>query len=303
MAESNQTLVPVGAVAAPGRMARRRATPAGLLGGLLRVIVGLYCLTSVAALAWAVYTSLKSDSDLFGRGPWALPTAWHPENYVDVWSRARIGNYFFNSAYVSIVSTVVGVLIAAMAAYVLARIDFRGSRAVLFYFIAGLMVPGFLYVVPLYFMIVSTLKLGNNHLGLILLYIAGSLPFNVFILTGFFKTLPIELEEAATIDGATPNSVFWRIMLPLAQPGLLTVGIFNFISHWNEFFWSLVLLQDKELFTISRGLFALYLESQYQARWTTLFAGLLIATVPVIIVFAVLQDLITEGLTVGALKG
>lgn len=110
-------------------------------------------------------------------------------------------------------------------------------------------------------------------------------------------------EEAAAIDGATPNSVVWRIMLPLAQPGLLTVAIFTFISHWNEFFWSLVLLQAKELFTISRGLFALYLESQYQACWTTLFAGLLIATVPVIIVFAVLQNLVTEGLTVGALKG
>lgn len=285
------------------RSERLSTVPARLLGVLLRLIVAAYCLTSVAALTWTVYTSLKSDRDLFGRGPWALPETWHPENYTDVWSRANIGNYFFNSAYISVVATVVGVLVSAMAAYVIARIEFRASQPILFYFIAGMMVPGFLYIVPLYFMLVNTLKLGDNHLGLILLYIAGSLPFNIFILTGFFKTLPIDLEEAATIDGASPNAVFWQIMLPLARPGLLTVAIFNFITHWNEFFWSLVLLQDKRLFTISRGLFALYLESQYQARWTILFAGLLIAMLPVLVVFALLQDRITEGLTVGALKG
>lgn len=303
MTEPTRTLLPARPVAAPRRESRLRAVRTALPGWLVRLIVGVYCLSSVAALVWAIYTSLKSDRDLFGRGPWALPATWHPENYVEVWSRSNIGAYFVNSAYLSIASTVAGVIIAAMAAYVISRIEFRGNRPVLFYFIAAMMVPGFLYVVPLYFLLVGTLKLNNSHIGLMLLYVTGSLPFNIFILTGFFKTLPTELEEAAAIDGASPNGAFWRIMLPLAQPGLLTVAIFNFISHWNEFFWSLVLLRDKELFTISRGLFALYLESQYQAKWTELFAGLLIATVPVMIIFALLQDMITEGLTVGALKG
>jgi ABC-type glycerol-3-phosphate transport system permease component len=266
-------------------------------------ITGFYCLSSVLALIWMVYTSLKSDKDLFGHGPWALPAVWHWENYANAWRQAHIAGYFFNSFYLSAVSTFVAVIITAMAAYVISRIEFRFSKLVLYYLIAALMVPGFLYVVPLYLLMVHQLQLSNSHIGLALLYVTGAIPFNTFVLTGFFKTLPSELEEAAAIDGASANRIFWQIMLPLAQSGLVTVAIFTFISNWNEFFWSLVLLRDKELFTLSRGLYNLYLDGQYTAQWTMLFAGILIATVPILIIFVVLQDRITEGLTVGALKG
>jgi ABC-type glycerol-3-phosphate transport system permease component len=300
---SNQALSPPrvsrGATGADVPLLRAIVRPMSLA----YVITGFYCLSSVLALIWMIYTSLKSDKDLFGHGPWALPAAWHFENYADAWHRAHIANYFFNSFYLSAVSTVIAVVITAMAAYVISRIAFRGNRLVLYYLIAALMVPGFLYVVPLYLLMVQQLQLSNNHVGLILLYITGSIPFNTFVLTGFFKTLPTELEEAAAIDGASANRVFWQVMLPLAQPGLLTVAVFSFIGNWNEFFWSLVLLRDKDLFTLSRGLYNLYLDGQYEAQWTMLFAGILIATVPILVVFVVLQDLITEGLTVGALKG
>jgi N-acetylglucosamine transport system permease protein len=270
---------------------------------LAYAITGFYCLSSILALIWMIYTSLKSDKDLFGHGPWALPSAWHFENYANAWRQAHIASYFFNSFYLSAVSTVAAVIITAMAAYVISRIEFRGSKLVLYYLIAALMVPGFLYVVPLYLLMVHQLQLSNSHVGLALLYITGSIPFNTFVLTGFFKTLPSELEEAAAIDGASANRIFWQIMLPLAQSGLVTVAIFTFIGNWNEFFWSLVLLRDKDLFTLSRGLYNLYLDGQYTAQWTMLFAGILIATVPILIVFVVLQERITEGLTVGALKG
>jgi N-acetylglucosamine transport system permease protein len=304
MTEPERTL---GSLEEATRPERRSVVGSGFFGAarrwFVRVVVGGYCVSSVLTLIWTIYTSVKSDRDLFGRGPWALPATVHFENYVDVWARSKIGNYFFNSFYLSALSTVVAVVVSAMAAYVISRIVFRGSRITLYYFIAAMMVPTFLFVVPLYFMMVRNLHLYNSHLGLIMLYVSGSLPFDIFILTGFFKTLPTELDEAATIDGASANVVFWRIMLPLAKTGLVTIAIFNFIGNWNEFFWSLILLEDKNLFTISRGLYALFLESQYQAKWTELFAGLLIATVPVIVVFAFLQDQITAGLTMGALKG
>ena len=290
---------------------RRRTTPRSGLGNVLSnaprtiayTITFLYMLTSVLALVWTVYTSFKADSDIFGHGPWALPQSWHPENYANAWNNANIGQYFGNSLYISIIATVGSVILAAMAAYVLARTTFVGNRPVLYYFIASMMVPGFLYIAPAYRLMVHQLQLSDNPIGLILLYVTGALPFDIFILTGFFKTLPTELEEAAFVDGASIHTVFWRVMLPLAQPGLLTVGIFNFIGNWNEFFWALVLLAKQELFTLPRGLFALYLNSQYQAAWTVMFAGIIIATIPTLVVFAVLQDRVTQGLTVGALKG
>jgi N-acetylglucosamine transport system permease protein len=296
-------------VARPRASARARGERSSVLGtvfrpmSLVQLVTALYCLSSILALIWMIYTSLKSDKDLFGHGPWALPSAWHFENYANAWRQAHIANYFFNSFYLSAVSTAIAVVITAMAAYVISRIEFRGNRIILYYLIAALMVPGFLYVVPLYLLMVEQLQLSNNHVGLIFLYITGSIPFNTFVLTGFFKTLPTELEEAAAIDGASANRIFWQIMLPLAQPGLLTVAVFSFIGNWNEFFWSLILLRTKDLFTLSRGLYNLYLDGQYTAQWTMLFAGILIATVPILIVFIILQDLITEGLTVGALKG
>lgn len=266
-------------------------------------ITFLYALSSIAAIVWTFYTSLKADRDIFGRGPWALPSALYFENYANAWNNASIGQYFWNSAYISVIAMVLAVLISAMAAYVLSRVQFPGNRAILYYFIAALMIPGFLYVVPLFFLLVQQLKLTDNPIGLILLYLTGALPFDIFILTGFFRTLPAELEEAAIVDGASAHTVFWRVALPLAQPGLLTVAIFNFISNWNEFFWALVLLHNDALFTLPRGLYALYINSQYQAAWTVMFAGMIIAIIPILIVFAVLQDMITEGLTVGALKG
>lgn len=304
MSEATEILGPVSehplVAVPPGRARRGRPSVPRTIA---LVVTGLYCLSSLLALVWAAYTSLKTDGDLFGRGPWALPSSWHFDNYLRAWTDADIGQYFFNSVYISVIAVVCSVFISAMAAYVIARADFRGSNLVLFYFIAAIMVPGFLYVIPLYSLLANHLHLGDNPLGLIVLDISGALPFDIFILTGFFKTLPAELEEAATIDGASINATYWRVVLPLAAPGLFTVAIFNFIGDWNEFFWALVLLSSQKFFTLPRGLYALYIASQYQAAWTVTFAGVIIATIPVLLVFALLQDRITEGLTVGALKG
>src|SRR5262249_628712 len=150
---------------------------------------------------------------------------------------------------------------------------------VLYYAIAAMMVPGFLYLVPLYFLM-KGLGLVNSHLGLILLYIHSGMAFDIFVLTGFFKTLPSELEEAATIDGASAFTTFWRIMPPLASPGLITVAIFNFIGNWNEFFLALVFLRDRSLLTLPIGIWSMM--GGYTTDYGVLFAAMALMILPML---------------------
>jgi len=189
-----------------------------------------------------------------------------------------------------------------MASYVLARVVFPLRDLAFYLFVAAMMVPPMLYLFPL-FVQMRQLHLTNSHLGLLILYLAMGLPFSVFVLTGFFRSLPVEMEEAALMDGASPWQTFWRVMLPLARPGIVTVAIFNFIAFWNEFFWSLILLRSGPLYTLARGLQTLFWNLSTESRWTELFAGLVIVMVPLMVVFLLLQDRITKGLTMGALKG
>ena len=264
-------------------------------------LLAFYCLSSAVALAWVIYTSFKSNAEFFA-STWALPGAWRWSNYAYAWANAEIGTYFFNTAYISVLSTAGTLLLAAMAAYVLARVVFPARQFLFYLFLAAMMVPAMLYLFPL-FVQMRTMRLTNSHLGLILIYISGGLPFSIFVLTAFFRTLPTEMEEAALMDGASAWKTFWMIMLPLAKPGLITISIFSFINTWNEFFWSLILLRSGKLYTLARGLQTLFWNMSTESRWTELFAGLVIVMLPLIAVFILLQDRITEGLTVGAIKG
>ena len=265
------------------------------------LLMGLYCLSSLVALFWVVYTSFKSNAEFFA-STWSLPEKIRFSNYTYAWANAEIGHYFLNTAYITVLATGGTLVLSAMAAYVLARVVFPLRQLAFYLFLAAMMVPPMLYLFPL-FVQMRTLHMTNSHLGLILLYIVMGLPFSIFVLTGFFKTLPTEMEEAALIDGASALKTFWMIMLPLAKPGLITVSIFNFIAFWNEFFWSLILLRTGKLYTLARGLQTLFWNMSTESRWTELFAGLVIVMLPLIIVFILLQDRITEGLTVGAVKG
>lgn len=213
-----------------------------------------------------------------------------------------MGYFFLNSIIVSSVSVAAIALVAAMATYVLARFRFFSNRAILMAFILGSAIPLQLTTVPLYLMF-NNLGLLDSLVGLILVYIAVSLPFSVFVLTGFFKTLPTELEEAAVLDGASEYGTFWKVMLPLASPGLITITIFNFLGIWNEYLLALMLINKTERMTIPLGLYNLKVVQEYAADWTGLFAGFILVLLPTVIVFIILQRRITQGLTVGALKG
>lgn len=278
----------------------------GVSRTLLFVALLGYALWVVGPMLWVVASSLKDNADIF-RHTFALPdfADLRTENYERAWHEARFGDYFFNSALVTTCSVVLITGLGAMAAYALARFALPGGRVVFWLFLAGLMIPAQLAVVPLFFEL-RALGLLNSRLGLILVYTANGLPFAIFILTGFFRSLPRSLYEAAIIDGANEWTAFWRVMLPLARPGLVTVAIFQFIGVWKEYFFAFMLTSGDVTGgarTLPLGLANLAITAQYRSDYGSLFAGIVLVALPLLIVFLLLQRHIVKGVTAGAVKG
>lgn len=255
----------------------------------------------ILPMIWLVYSSFKTDQEIFFE-PWALPATLQWSNFERAWVSAYIGRYFFNSLLVVVPSLVLTLALSSMTAYILARFRFFGNRALFYLFMAGMLFPIFLALVPLFFL-AKELQLLNSYLGLSLVYTAYSLPFTIFFLTGFFKTLPSELHEAALIDGANEYQVFFRIMLPLAQPGLVAMAIFNFLGMWNQYILPLVLMSERDKYVLPQGLSFLLHQQYYKNDWSALFAALTIIMLPTLAVYVVFQSQIQKGVTVGALKG
>jgi N-acetylglucosamine transport system permease protein len=260
----------------------------------------LWTLLAIVPLLWAALTAFKSDREIF-TSPWSLPTEWHVDNFVRAWTTANIGRYFVNSAIVVCSAVVLVMLLGAMVAYVLARYEFRGRDVIYYTFVTGMTFPIFLALVPLFFVVQNLGMLGTYH-GLILVYTAYALPFTVFFLTSFFRTLPGALVEAAMLDGCSHAGAFFRVMLPLAKPGMISVGILNFLGLWNQFLLPLVLMPDQDRYVLSQGLAVLAANQGYRSDWSALFAGLVIALLPVLAVYVVFQRRIQDGLSVGAMK-
>lgn len=277
----------------------RRSGIGGLYTGAQGLLV-VWALICVVPLLWAVLTSFKSDREIF-TNPWGLPTEWHFDNFVRAWTSASIGRYFINSAIVVSAAVLLVMLLGAMVAYVLARYEFRGRNVVYYAFVVGMTFPLFLALVPLFFVVQNVGMLGTYH-GLVIAYTAYALPFTVFFLTNSFRTLPGELIEAAMLDGCSHAGAFFRIMLPLARPGMVSVGILNFFGLWNQFLLPLVLMPDQDRYVLSQGLAVLAANQGYRSDWSALFAGLVIALVPVLAVYVAFQRRIQDGLAVGAVK-
>ena len=273
---------------------------------LIYMILWSYLVLVVYPMFWVTATSLKADRDIFLK-PFELPAAsdlrW--DNFSSAWTRGNFAGRFLNSVLVTTATVIFTTLLASMAAYALARFTFRGNRTLLFYLLAGLMIPGQLAIVPLFFQM-KALGLLDSRLGLTLVYLAGNMPFAVFVLTGFFRSLPSSLHEAAVIEGAGEFRAFWSVMLPLARPGLITVGIFTFLGTWNEYFTAFILLSGREaqrVGTLPLGLADITIVSQYRTSWGMAFAGLVILMLPVLVVYVVVQRHLSKGITLGALKG
>ncbi len=268
---------------------------------ITQIIFVVYGVIVVFPMVWLLYTAFKPTSELFASA-WSLPVEWKLDNFVEAWSEARIGDFFWNSLFVTISTLLVQLFVGSMASYSLAKYRFRAQGILYYGFLAGMMFPLFLGIVPLFFL-VKSLGLLDSHLGLIVVYAAFGIPFTVFVLTAFFRTIPTEIMEAGVMDGCGHFSLYWRIMLPLAKPGLTTVGIFTFISIWNEYILALVLLSSSHLRTMPLGIAVLQFVQFYEVDFGALFAGLVIVMLPTLLCYVILQEQITKGMTVGAVKG
>lgn len=300
---------------------------------LTYALLGFWLIAVSFPLLWVGYNSVRSSQEIFENPfgvPWLVTGSPHedvpnqptPEesmrsNYENAWVGSNFSQFFVNSLIVVSVSLFGILLFGSMAAYALAKIPLRGNKVIYLYFISGMMIPAQLILVPLFFQY-STMsdalswmtkplgmevQLHNSLTGLILIYIAFSLPFTILILTGFFRSLPSALRESAILDGASESTVFWRIMLPLARPGLISAAIFNFIGLWNEYLFALIFVNTPEKKTLPLGLASVSIQAQYKTDFGLLFAGLVIIIVPTLIVYMLLQRQLTKGITTGALKG
>lgn len=280
-------------------LAQRSWTPSSRT--IWYIILCVHTLLVVYPMFWLLSTSLKNSWEIF-KDPWALPTSLRGINYFNAWTKGALGRKLINSVIIDGVALAAILVVASMAAYVLGRFAFRGNRPLYYLFLGGMALPAFLGIVPL-FILMTKLGLLNTPHGLVLVYTAYSLPFSIFLLTGFFRTLPHELAEAAIIDGCTPFGVFWRIMLPLAKPGLVTAGTFVFIGLWNEYPLALILLNSETYKTLPLGIADLTMTQKYQSDWGALFAGLAISVAPTVLLYSIFQKQVQAGLTAGAVKG
>jgi N-acetylglucosamine transport system permease protein len=271
------------------------------------IVLLFWAFMVIFPMLWSTISSFKTDQEIFF-SPWALPGAMQWDNFARAWTKAKLGLFFGNTIIVIIPAIALTLLLSSMVAYVLARFEFRGKNVIFYLFLSGMMFPIFLALVPLYFVMQYSGLLNTFH-GLVIVYVAFSLPFTVFFLTGFFKTLPGELAEAAMMDGASHYRIFFNVMLPLASPALVSVGIFNFLGQWNQFILPNVLMSNVGLdetqsrYVLSQGLYYLYGQQFYQSDWSGLFAAVTLVTIPTLVVYIIFHDRIEAGLTVGALKG
>jgi N-acetylglucosamine transport system permease protein len=267
----------------------------GVANVLSHTVLLIWAALTTFPVLWALATSFKTDKEIL-TDPWGPPSALRWQNWVRAWEEASIGRYFLNSAIVVSGSLSLTMLLGAMAAYVLARYQFRGNRFVYHLFAGGMMFPVFLALVPLFFVVKNVGLLGTRP-GLMLVYCAYSLPFTVFFLTAFFRTLPTSVGEAAMVDGCSHFGLFFRIMLPMARPGLVSVAIFNFLAQWNQYVLPIVLMQTAEdKWVLAQGLTELAVNEGYQGDYSGLFAGMTIAMLPVLLAYVVFQRQVQSGL-------
>ena len=280
---------------------RARLLPRRWKNVLAYVVVGAWAGFSLFFVLWVIAASLKSTRVLFSK-PWSIPFKPVFGNYAKTWFVSRFGDYFLNSALVVSLSVLALLIVCVPAAYVLSRGKFRGRQAVSNFMVFGMGVPIPLLFVPLA-VIMTRLGLSDSLLGLGVAYVALSVPFSVFVMQGFFSSLPSELESAARIDGCKDWQIFLYVMLPLAKPGILTVAILNFVGLWNEFQLSLVLIDSPENRTLSLGMYSLITSMKYSGGdWAGLFAGVTIVMIPTIALFVFLSERMISGITMGGVK-
>ena len=268
-------------------------------------ILGLWVLFTFVLVGWVFAASFSTTRDIFKGNALRFPTGLHFENYVKAWTSQNVSVFFMNSLAYSTVSATLLVLVCAPAAYVLSRFKFFMNRTIQNGFVAAMGIPVVMIILPL-FGLVSQLQLLKQditvRLLMVFLYVGINVPYTVIFLLAFFTNISRSYEEAAAIDGCSPMSAFWRIMLPLAQPGVITVSIFNFINVWNEYFMSLIFANSDAQRPVAVGLFSMINSMKYTGDWAGMFAAVIIVFLPTFLLYIFLSEKIIAGVT-GGIKG
>jgi raffinose/stachyose/melibiose transport system permease protein len=265
---------------------------------LIQALLVLNAFVMLYPLLVMVLSAFKTNAEIFA-SPFALPDSFAPDNALRIWNETSFVRYLVNSLVVTSVSVAVIVVTGTMAAYAIARYPFRLSGVVFLFFLSGLMVPLKLAIIPL-FLQLDAFGLIDTRAGLVLVYVAMGLPSSVFIMTGFLRTLPGELEESARIEGASELRTMISVMLPLARPAMVIAAIQNAVPIWNDFFFPLVFISTDRLKTLPQGLTVFM--GEYNTDWGVLFAGLTLAALPITLAYVVLSKQFIAGLTQGAIK-
>ncbi|MTW84362.1 ABC transporter permease subunit [Virgibacillus dakarensis] len=268
---------------------------------IFRGILYLWGLTIIFPLGWVLFESLKTNPEFF-KSIWGLPEKLQFDNYLKAWEEYNFGNALLNTLYYVGGSMILGLLFTTINAYALTRIEFRGRKLIWSLIMLSLFLPGINALVPQY-VVMRDLDLTNSLSGLILLSSLGETVFYLMILGGFMKSIPKEVEESAFLDGASYWQVFWRIIVPLSTPGIVTVAIFKFIDFYNAFLSPFIYLSDPDKYTIGVQMYQANKLMEYSADWVTLFAGIIIAMIPSLLVFIFFQKWILKGATLGSVKG
>lgn len=262
-------------------------------------VLTVFTAMSLIPFIWVIGSAFKDNTEIFGSTSF-LPKQWQVDNFKEAWIGGRFGLYFRNTVFVAVATTVIGVAVAAPAGYAFAKTALRRAPALFYLYLFGITLPIESIVVPLFYQIKS-LGLVNNLWGLILAMVGTGVPFGVYLMRSFFRDLPDALAESARIDGASEWEIFFRIMMPLARPGLLALGVFSFLGAWNEFLLSILLLISENNRTIPIGL--LRFQQDNMSEYGPLFASITLAMIPSILIYVVLQRQFISGLAMGATKG
>lgn len=267
-----------------------------ILMGVLSIIAAI----QLYPLWWLVMFSLKSDLEIEGRNVMGLPYKPLFENYSSAWNQAHISTYLLNSVLVTATSILLCMILSTMASYAISRMTWKLSRPVLLLFLTGLMIPLNACLFPL-MLILKNLKLLNSYWSLIIPYTGFGMPMAIFVISGFFRGLPKEMEESACIDGAGIFRIFFSIMLPLVKPAIATCMVFTYLSCWNELMFAVTYINDDRLRTLTVGIMSMV--GQYTTHWGPIGAGLVIVTLPTLIIYVFLSKQIQQSFTAGAIKG
>lgn len=280
------------------RHGRIRKKPAHILGSIPLYLWLIFC---IFAIGWLFAASLSTTREIFSHN--LLKSGLHFENYIKAWKNNNIARYFLNSLIYSSTSCFFIILIAAPAAYVIAKKNFIGRNLSRSLFVIGMSIPSMMIIIPMYGVLIRLNMVGHLY-TMIMLYVTMYVPPTVFFLLGFFSSVPSTLEDAAMMDGCTPSQAFWKIMFHMAQPGIITITIFNFLGIWNEYFMALVFgNSDDRVRSLAVGLQNMINSMRFTGDYAGLFAAIIIVFLPTFILYLFLSDKIVSGVTGGAVKG